>query len=108
MEVPTELMIAIVTSSMACISAVVSAWLSNKSAKSQEKAAKDAKDYRSQREKLDKAKAGVLIATMEGVSVLLRQAKGEKLNGNVEAALTNLDAAEGELNDVRNEIMAQL
>ena len=106
MDIPTELAIAIITSSLAAISAITSAWLSNRAAKSQEKAEKDAKEYRTKRERLDKAKWKVLIATMGGVSLLLHQAHGEELNGNVEAALDEIDKAKYELNEVQSDILA--
>lgn len=106
MDIPTELAVAIVTSSLAAISAITSAWLANKTSKNQDRAAKDAKEYRTKRERLDKAKWKVLIATVSGVSLLLHQAHGDKLNGNVEAALEDIDKAKDELNEVQSDILA--
>ena len=106
MDIPTELAIAIVTSTMACVGAVASALISNRSAKNQEKAASEAREYRTKRERLDKAKWKVLIATMSGVSLLLHQAHGDKLNGNVEAALGQIKDAKDELDEVQSDILA--
>ena len=106
MDISNELAIAIVTSSLAAVSAIVSAWLANRNGKRQEKAAKDAVEYRTKRERLDKAKWKVLIATMGGVSLLLHQAHGEKLNGNVTAAIDDIEKAKDELNEVQSDILA--
>lgn len=103
-----ELLVPIITSTIAAVAAVMSAWLTSKAKANQEKAAKDTREYREQRERLDKAKWKVLLATMEGVTVLLHQAKGEKLNGNVEKALGNIDEASDELNEVQTELMAKV
>lgn len=100
--------IEIATSTIAAVAAVACALISTKARRKQDEAAKDAKDYRVQREKLDVAKSKVLLSTMEGVTVLLHQAKGEKLNGNVEAALTDIREAGKELENVRTEIAVQL
>lgn len=105
---PTELLIAIVTSTVAAISSITCAAIANKSSKKQDEANEEAKKYREKREKLDIAKNKVLLSTMEGVTVLLHQAKGEKLNGNVEAALSNIHEAKNDLTQVRSEIAAQL
>ena len=105
-DIPTELAIAIVTSSLAAVSAIASAWLASRTSKTQENIAKEAHEYRTKRERLDKAKWKVLIATMDGVSLLLHQAHGDKLNGNVEAALNDIDKARDELNEVNSDILA--
>lgn len=97
----TELIIAIVTSSAAAVTSIVTALIarSNK---------QDAKNYRSKREKLDRAKWKVLTATMEGVSLLLHHAHGEKLNGNVDEALNKVKDAEAELDNVMNDIIVDV
>ena len=97
----TELIIAIVTSSAAAITSIVTALIarSNK---------KDASNYRTKREKLDRAKWKVLTATMEGVSLLLHHAHGEKLNGNVDEALDKVKEAEAELDNVMNDIIVDV
>ncbi|MBQ9021728.1 MAG: hypothetical protein IJ113_06910 [Eggerthellaceae bacterium] len=102
-----EVVIVAIPSLIAAVGGIASAYITSKAKAEQEKTAKDAKEYREQREKLDKAKNGVLIATMEGVTVLLQQAKGEKMNGNVEEALGNIHDAKHDLRDVRNELVAK-
>lgn len=104
----TELLIAIVTSSTAAASGIACAWISSRNGKKAEKAAKDAQEYRRDREELDVAKWKVLKATMEGVTVLLHQARGEKLNGNVEDALDNIKEAEHSLDEVQTKLLAKM
>lgn len=101
-----DVVIAALPASIAALASVICALLARETRKKQEAAAKDAKDYRSQREKLDTAKSKVMLSTLEGVTVLLHQAKGEKLNGNVEAALIDIREAGKELEEVRSEIVA--
>lgn len=98
-----ESIIAIIPSIVAAIGAVAAAYISSKNKSEAEKSAKDAKEYRDRREKIDHAKWKVLLATQEGVTVLLHQAKGEKLNGNVEAALASIEEAKAELTEVQIE-----
>lgn len=107
-DIPTELAVAIVTSTAAAIAGIASAWISNRNGKRQDAATKAVIEYRTQREKLDKAKGKVLIATMEGVTVLLHQAHGDKLNGNVDAAIDHIIEAKSELEEVRGDILAQV
>ena len=97
----TELIIAIITSSLAAITSIATALIarSNK---------KDASNYRTKRERLDKAKWKILTATMEGVSLLLHQAHGEKLNGNVNVALERIKDAEADLDEVMNDIIVEV
>ena len=102
-----ELLIVTIPAIIAAVGGCVSAYLTSKSKTAQDEAAKDAKDYRQQREKLDKAKWKVLLATMQGVTVLLHQAKGEKLNGNVEDALDNIHVAHDELTDIQSELYSK-
>ena len=106
MDMPTELAIAIVTTTGTLIVSIVNGFMTRNNAKKQEKAAQEVKEYRTKRERLDKAKWKVLIATMGGVSLLLHQAHGDKLNGNVEAALEEINDAKSELDDVQSDILA--
>ena len=105
---PTELAVAVTTSTVAAVGSIVCALIASRNGQRAEKAASDAADYRRDRERLDVAKWKVLVATMEGVTVLLHQAKGEKLNGNVEAALDRIQDAEDGLNDVQAELLARI
>lgn len=105
--VPTELLVAIVTSTTAAVASIACAWIAHSGTKRQDEAAKEAKDYRDKRERIDQAKWKVLLSTMEGVTVLLHQAKGEKLNGNVDAALGNIASAKDELTKVQIETLVK-
>ena len=99
-----EIMVPIITSCIAAIGGILAAYYSSTAKARQEKADRDTKEYREHRERIDRAKWKVLLATMEGVTVLLHQAKGEKLNGNVESALNNIMKAKDELTNVQAEI----
>ena len=103
-----EILIAVIPASVAAVASVLCALITSGARQAQKESAREAHEYRSQRERLDKAKWKVLIATMEGVTVLLHQARGEQLNGNVEDALEGISAAEAELSDVQAGIFAQL
>lgn len=103
-----EIVIAIVTSSTAALSSIACALIASRNGKRAEDAAKSAEAYRRDREELDVAKWKVLKATMEGVTVLLKQAKGEQLNGNVEEALTDIQKAGESLDDVQSRLLAKI
>lgn len=96
-----ETLITIVPSVVAAVGAVAAAYISTKNKEAAEKSATDAKAYRERRERIDRAKWKVLLATQEGVTVLLHQAKGEKMNGNVDAALIRIAKATDELTEVQ-------
>lgn len=96
-----DVLIAIFPSTVAAVAAVASAYISNKTKEDAAKNAKGAEEYRERRERIDQAKWKVLLSTMEGVTVLLHQAKGEKLNGNVDAALERIAKATDELTEVQ-------
>lgn len=61
-----------------------------------------------QREKLAVAQYDVSAAQSDGLRLLLRHAHGDNLNGDVERAISELDAAERRYTDVRTEIMAKV
>ena len=100
-----ELAIAITTSAIAAVAAVLAAWLSATAKATQERNADEVKRYRTERERIDRAKWKVLLATMEGVTVLLKSAKGEQLNGNVEEALEDIQEANDELHEIQVEAL---
>lgn len=102
-----ESAIAIATSLIAAIGGVVAAYVSTKNRQDAERAQKETKDYREKRERIDTAKWQVLLSTMEGVTVLLHHAKGEQLNGNVEAALTGIEQARDDLTRVQIETLVK-
>lgn len=98
-----ESVIGLIGTAIAAIGGIAAAYVSTKNRQETEKTAKETKEYRDTREKIDTAKWKVLLATQAGVEVLLVQAKGEKLNGNVEAALAGIHKAKEELTKVQIE-----
>lgn len=88
-------------STIAAVAAIASAYIASKNKQEAEKTAKVAQEYRDRREEIDVAKWKVLLSTMEGVTVLLHHAKGEKLNGNVESALSHIEESRDKLTQVQ-------
>lgn len=71
--------------------------------------------YRKKREELDKRREerdealyALLFADSTGTEVLLHQAHGDHLNGNVEDALKSISKAKGRLNNICNREIAKL
>jgi hypothetical protein len=56
---------------------------------------------------MQRAMFGLVGATADGTQVLLLQAHGEKLNGNVTAALKDIECAKQDYNRVRDSIVAE-
>lgn len=54
------------------------------------------------RKELDVAILGLMFANAEGNEVLLHQAHGEQVNGNVDAALSHIQQAKARCNEVIN------
>lgn len=102
-----ESAIALATSLIAAIGGIVAAYVSTKNRQDAERAERKTIEYRDKRERIDKAKWQVLLSTMEGVTVLLHHAKGEKLNGNVEAALEDIESARDNLTKVQIETLVK-
>ena len=72
-------------------------------------------EYRAKREERDKKREerdanmyDLLFATANGTEVLLEAAHGDKLNGNVEKALTSIRNAKSNCNHIANQQMARL
>lgn len=63
---------------------------------------------REARERRDAANYDLLFAVADGVEVLLEQAHGDKMNGNVEKALQSVRAAKSNCNHVYNEQVAKI
>ena len=55
------------------------------------------------RKRLDVAILSLAFATSEGTEVLLHQAHGEQVNGNVDAALASIKNARSKCNEIINE-----
>lgn len=60
------------------------------------------------REKRDAALYALVFADSTGTEVLLHQAHGEKMNGNVDAALRDIHDAKANLNNICNTQMARI
>ena len=63
---------------------------------------------REARERRDAANYDLLFAVADGVEVLLEQAHGDKMNGNVEKALQSVRAAKSNCKHVYNEQVAKI
>lgn len=73
------------------------------------KARDDRADEREEkREKRDLAIYELLFANTDGTMVLLHQAHGDHLNGNVEKAMKSIDEAKKKFNDICNEEVVKL
>lgn len=60
------------------------------------------------REERDTALYGLMFATASGTEVLLRQAHGEKINGNVDSALESIESAKSKCNELFNQSAAKM
>lgn len=76
---------------------------------------KENEAYRARREKRDaerqerdEAIYNLVLANASGTEVLLHQAHGEKVNGNVDDALKSIHSAKSNYNHICNKQMAQL
>lgn len=63
-------------------------------------------DSSRQNQHLTAALLNLTLANARGTIVLLRQAHGEKLNGNVEAAMKDIESGIESINDIMNGIAA--
>ena len=69
---------------------------------------KSDEEHQKMREERDTALYGLVFANASGTEVLLHQAHGEKLNGNVEDALNGIQSAKSRFNEVVNRQAAKL
>ena len=60
------------------------------------------------REKRDACNYDLLFAVADGTEVLLQQAHGDKMNGNVDEALSSIRKAKAECNHLYNSQVAKL
>ena len=68
-----------------------------------------ARDKRDEaREKRDACNYDLLFAVADGTEVLLQQAHGEQMNGNVDEALKSIRSAKAECNHLYNSQIAKL
>ena len=69
---------------------------------------KQDEQHQAMKEERDAALYGLVFANAGGTEVLLHQAHGEKVNGNVDAALEGIGAAKAKFNEVCNRQAAKL
>lgn len=69
---------------------------------------REAEEQQTAREQRNACLYDLVFAVASGTEVLLRQAHGEKMNGNVDAALESIHNAKTECNKLFNQQMAKL
>lgn len=122
MQVPTEIMVAMITSGCAMIASVIGAILNFETSKKQNE--RDAKDhaYREaqtardeRRDLIDQERASVYGALLKGTAASLQANKISlialqhgHLNGNVEEARRTVDEAQNDLEDVQRQAVAHI
>lgn len=72
------------------------------------KARKADEQHQAMREERDAALYGLVFANASGTEVLLHHAHGEKVNGNVEAAIDSIGSAKAKFNEACNKQAAKL
>ena len=104
---PVEVVVAIIGAIEAIGVAIIGGIITSNRRK--DEADRDARVKREEaRERRDATNYDLLFAVADGVEVLLEQAHGEKMNGNVDAALESIHDAKGECNRVFNRQVAKL
>ena len=122
MQVPTEIMVAMITSGCAMIASVIGAWLSYESNANQQE--RDAKDhaYRAEqtardekRDLIEKERAFIYDALLKGTAASLQANKISlialqhgHLNGNVEEARRIVDEAQNDLEAAQRKAVAHI
>ena len=97
---PVEVLVAIIGAIQAIGVAIIGA-LINRNSKEREQ--RDAA-----REQRDACNYDLLFAVADGTEVLLQQAHGEQMNGNVDEALRSIRKAKSECNHLYNSQIAKL
>lgn len=104
---PVEVVVAIIGAIEAIGVAIIGGIITSNRRK--DEADRDARVKREEaRERRDAANYDLLFAVADGVEVLLEQAHGEKMNGNVEDALSSVRNAKSKCNHLYNEQVAKL
>lgn len=97
---PVEVLVAIIGAIQAIGVAIIGA-LINRNSKEREK-------REAAREQRDACNYDLLFAVADGTEVLLQQAHGEQMNGNVDEALRSIRKAKSECNHLYNKQVAKL
>ena len=104
---PVEVVVAIIGAIEAIGVAIIGGIITSNRRK--DEADRDARAKREEaRERRDAANYDLLFAVADGVEVLLEQAHGDKMNGNVEDALKSVRNAKSKCNHLYNEQVAKL
>lgn len=104
---PVEIVVAIIGAIEAMGVAIIGALITANRRKD-EAAQKALVERDRAREKRDAHNYDLLFSVADGVEVLLEQAHGDKMNGNVEKALQSVRAAKSNCNHVYNEQVAKI
>jgi len=97
---PVEVLVAIIGAIQAIGVAIISGLITRNSKQ------RDKRDEA--REKRDACNYDLLFAVADGTEVLLQQAHGEQMNGNVDEALRSIRKAKSECNHLYNKQVAKL
>lgn len=104
---PVEIVVAIIGAIEAVGVAIIGGIITSNRRK--DEADRDALAQReAARERRDAANYDLLFSVADGVEVLLEQAHGDKMNGNVEDALKSVRTAKSRCNHLYNEQVAKL
>ena len=104
---PVEITVAIIGAIQALGVAVIGALITANRRKDEVERAALAERERA-REERDAHNYDLLFSVADGVEVLLEQAHGDKMNGNVEKALQSVRAAKSKCNHLYNQQVAKL
>lgn len=104
---PPEVIVAIIAGVQAIAVAVIGG-LIQRNAKKTERYREQKEEQYELRKKRDKALYELVFADSTGTEILLHQAHGDHINGNVEAAIKSISVAKQNLRSVCTETAAQI
>ena len=104
---PVEVLVAIIGAIQAIGVAIIGA-LINRNSKEREQREAAREQREAAREQRDACNYDLLFAVADGTEVLLQQAHGEQVNGNVDEALRSIRKAKSECNHLYNKQVAKL
>lgn len=104
---PVEVLVAIIGLIQAIGVAIIGGIITRNQRKNDE-TRKEREEREQAREKRDACNYDLLFSVADGLEVVLCQMHGEKMNGNVEQALTSIRNAKSECNRLYNSQIAKL
>ena len=104
---PPEVIVAIIAGVQAIAVAIIGG-LIQKNAKKTERYREEKEEQYELRKKRDKALYELVFADSTGTEILLHQAHGDHINGNVESAINSISTAKQNLRSVCTETAAQI